>query len=104
MKFAPIDAASLPTKNSRRNSETDTLVQEFVVSGTEVAELDPEGKKVETVRTSLQNAINRLEGDSKGTVKVMSRGGRLFLLRQTAGNGNVEAAVADAVAGDPEAE
>ncbi len=80
MKFSPIDVSELPQKNSRANSETGTLVAEFIASGVAVAELDPEGKKVETVRTSVQNAINRIP-NGKAQVKVMSRAGRLFLTR-----------------------
>ena len=82
MKFAPIAVTELPLKNARANTETTTLVTEFLDAGVDVAEVDPEGKKIETVRTSIQNAINRVP-NGKAQVKVMTRAGRLFLVRQS---------------------
>ena len=73
-----IKKAEVPNVDYKRTNRNLNDIQEFIESGWDSAEVDLDGRKANNVGISMRAAIRRngIEG-----VKVMKRGGRVFLKR-----------------------
>lgn len=76
MKFVPIERDELPV-SGRPSSKSATLFKDFLDSGLEVVEieLDADDKTPESVRSSLDNYVQRHDLP----ISVFTRAGRLFI-------------------------
>jgi hypothetical protein len=78
MGIKKAEVPNVDYKHANRNLKD---IQEFIDSGWDSAEVDLDGRKANNVGISMRAAIRRngIEG-----VKVMKRGGRVFLKRVSA--------------------
>ena len=76
-----IKKAEVPNVDYKHTNRNLKDIQEFIESGWDSAEVDLDGRKANNVGISMRAAIRRngIEG-----VKVMKRGGRVFLKRVSA--------------------